>query len=70
MVTIIYVISVLLALVLLVKAAKNDFGYVTIGGMIPLVVLSTLPVVNVLGGVVLYLLSDDKNGNWLDKKIF
>lgn len=54
-----YVLSVIISLPLILYVAKADFGSVTVGGMIPLLVLSLCPVVNVSIAVILWLFSDN-----------
>ena len=53
MIIFLYILSIAVSLPLLLLAAKKDFGYVTVGGLIPLVALSLIPIANVPTGLIL-----------------
>ena len=51
MIIFLYILSIVVSLPLLLLAAKKDFGYITVGGLIPLVTLSLIPIANVPMGI-------------------
>ena len=53
MIIFLYILSVLISLPLLLWAAKKDFGYVTVLGLIPLTLISIIPAANLLTALVL-----------------
>ena len=53
MIIFLYILSIVVSLPLLLWAAKKDFGYVTVGGLIPLIALSLIPIGSVFIGIIL-----------------
>jgi hypothetical protein len=69
MIIFLYILSVLISLPLLLWAAKKDFGYVTVGGLIPLTLISIIPIVNLGTSLVLAGSHWTISGSFLSKRI-